>query len=132
MGGEKKFQESGGFSEYEYKAVGMTKNGIKILEKVDGGSANLPIHSNTPFTAYAVRDSKTAELKQISIYGGPDGRQKIKDLDWSHKHTNPDGKVFLLGQIHVQTYKGISQHSKYARKPSKKEKRIVMIARYGA
>lgn len=131
MGGSKKFDDFGNLKEQTYKTVGITKNGVKILAKIGGGSANLPMFSNTPFTAYAARDSKTSELKQISIYGGKNGRQKVKDLDWSHRHENPDGTVFLQGQIHVQMYNSKGERIDYARKPSKKEKRIVMIARYG-
>lgn len=131
MGGTKKFDDFGNLKEQTFKTVGITKNGIKILEKIDGGSASLPMYSNTPFTSYAAKDSDTSLLKQISVYGGKEGRKKIKDLDWSHKHTNPDGKTFPFGQIHVHIYNEKGKRSNYARKPSKKERRIVMMARYG-
>ena len=123
MGGSKKYNPNGGFTEQTYKTVGITANGIKILEKIKGGSSSLPIHSNTPNTMYAVRDSKTKELKQVSAYGGKNGRNKIKDIDWSHEHA-----PYI--DIHVHEYNKDGQKIK-VRKPSKKERRIAMRVRNG-
>lgn len=120
MGGSKNYISSGGFSKQEYKSVGKTKNGIKILEKREGGSSSLPLYSNTPNTVYAIRDSNSKALKQISFYGGKDGRIKIKDLDWSHEH-----KPYK--SIHVHEYDSAGVR-KRVRKPSKKEKRIVLMS----
>ncbi len=126
MGGTKYYLETGGFSYYDFKTIGKTVNGIKILEKINGNNSSLPLYSNTPYTMYAIRDSKLKTLKQITIYSsGKDGRQKTKDLDWSHGH----GK-FSKGEIHVHIYEE-GKKLKYYRKPSKKERRIVMKALYG-
>lgn len=89
------------------------------------------MNSNTPYTMYAALDTDKGFVKQISVYAGEDGRQKIKDIDFGHKHTNKNGTVFLENQIHVQVYDKNGVRSNDARKPSKKEKRLMKIALYG-
>lgn len=130
MGGSKKYLSEGGFSEQTYRQVGTTSNGIKIIEKIDNKSSNTPINSNTPYTMYAANDSHSGELKQISVYGGQDGRTKIKDIDYGHEHINTNGKRFAENEIHVQLYNGTERLTD-ARKPSKKERRLMMMALYG-
>ncbi len=129
MGGTKKYLESGGFTEQTYKQIGTTANGIKIIERNDG-SRNTPAFSNTPNTMYAKLDDK-GRVSQIAVYGGNGGRQKIKDIDIGHTHTNLDGTVFNKNQAHVQEYGGTTRFSNNARKPSRKEKRLIMMARNG-
>ena len=126
MGGSKQYLESGGFKNQTYEQTEVTSNGIKILRKIGNKSSNLPMYSNTPYTMYASRDSESGALKQITVYGGKDGRQKAKELDWGHGH----GKI-KEGNIHVHRYVNGKKDINYYRKPSKKEKRIVMMAIYG-
>ena len=128
MGGSKTYQPEGGFSEQTFEKIGTTENGIKIIGKVGGGSAKTPMYSNTPNTEYAILDN-TGRVKQISVYGGKDGRQKIKDIDIGHSHTNKTNKKsFGENEIHVHEYKD-GVRSQTARKPSASERRKLMIAR---
>lgn len=135
MGGEKEFQPEGGFSEQNYSQVGTTENGIKIIAQNDG-RGKTPTFSNTPRTTYAKLNSK-GQLNQISIYGnGNDGRGKVKDIDIGHIHKNRNskGKVtrrIKSNEIHVHEYDSKGNKISNARKPSKKERRLLMIARYG-
>lgn len=94
MGGSKKYLSDGGFSEQTYKAVGVTANGIKVLEKVDEASRNLPQYSNTPGTVYASLRSNDLP-KQITYYDGE--RRHYKRIDLDHDHPPKTG-------IHVQTF----------------------------
>ena len=131
MGGTKDYLSGGGFGKTRYQQVGMTANGIKILKRDDAEFPNTPKYSNTPNTMYAARDSRDRRVKQVTIYGGgSDGREKSKDIDIGHGHTNPDGRKFLENEIHVHVWSN-GGRSPYARKPSKKERRLLMIARYG-
>ena len=111
MGGSKDFLESGGFSKYEYKTVGVTHGGIKIIEKVAGGSAALPGRSNTPGTVYAVLRADGTP-KQIMVYGNDRIQQKRIDLD----HDHPPQKGF-----HVQYFDG----RKTSHTLSSEEKRMI-------
>lgn len=131
MGGTKQYLQSGGFENQTFKQVGLTSNGIKILRKVDAENSATPAHSNTPYTMYASKDNQKGIIKQISVYGREDGRQKIKDIDFGHEHTNPNGLYFSKKDIHVQIYDKNGKRSNIARRPSKKEKRIMMMALYG-
>lgn len=66
------------------------------------------------------------------MYGaGKNGRGKHKDIDIEHEHKNPiNKKVFGANEIHVHEYiDGV--RSGEARKPSKKERRLLTVARYG-
>lgn len=138
MGGSKQYLSDGGFSEYEYYQVGTTQNGIKIIKDPKTGNTNTPLRSNTPFTAYAKIDKKTGLINQVGVYGGKDGREKIKDIDIGHKHDNTIKrnrktvilKSFSKNDIHVHEYSG-TKRSEIARLPSKKERRLLMIARHG-
>lgn len=130
MGGTKDYLEEGGFGITRYTALGVTENGIKVLKRDDTDYPNTPLHSNTPNTMYATRDRRDGRINQVSLYGGENGRTKTKDIDIAHLHTNPNGRQFSPEQIHVHDWIN-GERSKYARKPSKKEKRLLMIARYG-
>lgn len=125
MGGTKQYEKYGEIREPEYKQVGVTSNGIKVLQGLNKNSSGLPRYAHTPFTMYATTDSNTNELKQISGYGGKSGLVKIKDLDWSHPH-----EEFKKGDIHVHIYENGIKTKKY-RKASRKERRIVYMARNG-
>lgn len=101
MGGNKDYLESGGFKVYRYEEIGYTDNGIKVIKKKDG-IANTPMNSNTPNTAYAKIDDATGLINQISTYNG---RQKSKDIDIGHIHTNPENKKrFEESDIHIHDY----------------------------
>lgn len=138
MGGSKDYISDGGFSKYEYNQIGTTENGIKIIKNPKAGNTNTPLFSNTPYTAYAKFNKEGTDVEQVSVYGGIEGRQKIKDIDIGHHHDNKikrNGKKivtksFAETEIHVQEYNG-TKRSEIARKPSKKERRLLMIARYG-
>lgn len=132
MGGSKNYNSDGGFSEYDFKQVGTTANGIKIIEpKNKGDNTKTPMFSNTPNTMYV----KTSDglVNQVTAYGrGKDKRAKSKDIDFGHPHTNPDKKLsFAENNVHVHEYDENGKRSNYARKPSKKERRLIMVARYG-
>lgn len=138
MGGSKKFLPDGGFSEYEYYQIGTTQNDIKIIKNPKASNTNTPLFSSTPFTAYAKFDKDGTSVEQVSVYGGKDGRQKIKDIDIGHKHDNKIKrnrkkvvlKSYAENDIHVHEYNE-TKRSDIARKPSKKERRLLMIAKYG-
>lgn len=138
MGGSKDYIEEGGFAQYKYQQIGITENGIKIIKDPNAGNTNTPLLSNTPYTAYAKFNKSGTLVEQVSVYGGTDGRQKIKDIDIGHHHDNIKKrnrkkiivKSFDETEIHVQEYNG-TKRSEIARKPSKKERRLLMIARYG-
>lgn len=134
MGGSKNYNPDGGFSEQNYNAAGRTANVIKIIEpKNKNDNRNTPMFSNTPNTMYAKTDVKSGLVEQITVYGnGADKRAKLKDIDIGHNHTNPDKKSsFGRNDIHIHIYNENGNRSNYARKPSKKERRLFMIARYG-
>ncbi|MBQ3006767.1 MAG: hypothetical protein IJD78_04310 [Clostridia bacterium] len=138
MGGSKDYISDGGFSKYEYNQIGTTENGIKIIDNPNANNTNTPLFSNTPYTAYAKLNKEGTDVEQVSVYGGIDGRQKIKDIDTEHHHDNKIKrnrkkvvlKSFSKHEIHVHEYAG-TKRSEKARKPSKKERRLLMVARYG-
>jgi len=139
MGGTKAYLPSGGFKEQAFESVGTTANGIKILKRVNGRSST-PTFSNTPNTMYAKKDSN-GRVDQISVYGQPENsRAKRKDIDIGHRHYNRDANGrktthFSIGDVHVHEYRmnseGIPIRQQNARKPSRKERRLLMVARYG-
>lgn len=134
MGGEKDLIESGGFKEQKFEHIATTTNGIKVL-RAKSGDNKTPTYSNTPGTMYAKSD-RQGKVNQVSVYGrGGDGRGKMKDIEMGHNHRNKiNGKTvqrFKPQQIHVQEYSANGQRKSWARKPSKKERRIFMLARYG-
>ncbi len=133
MGGSKKYLKSGGFTEQTFRQVGTTANGIKILARKSDGGSSTPAYSNTPNTMYAKIDKNSGLVNQVTVYGnGKDHRAKMKDIDIGHPHTNPDGKLkFKKNEVHVQEYDKNGNRSNYARKPSKKELRLLMTALYG-
>lgn len=133
MGGSKNYNPDGGFSEQEYESKEQTANGIKIITKKGHSHSNTPSYSNTPNTKYAKTNSRNGLVDQVAVYGRDnEQRGKIKDIDTDHKHTNPDKKTrFNDTDIHVHIYDENGNRSNYARKPSKKERRLFMIARYG-
>ena len=130
MGGTKRYQEAGGFDYQTFEQIGTTSNGIKIIKEI-GGNSTTPMYSNTPYTMYASIDSRSQMIEKISVYRSEKGRRKIKDIDLGHEHTNPDGRYFPADEIHVQIYDSNGIRSNIARRPSKKEKRIFMMAFYG-
>ncbi len=133
MGGSKKYNPDGGFTVEEYESKEQTANGIKILNKKGHSHSNTPTYSNTPNTMYAKTNSRNHLVDQVTVYGnGKDHRGKLKDIDTDHPHTNPDGKKsFKSTDIHVQRYDENGVRSEYAEKPSKKERRLLMVARHG-
>ena len=132
MGGSKKYDPGVGIKTQTYKQIGITSTGVKIVTKIEGTSENTPLYSNTPYTQYAALEGKTRKLKQISTYsGGVDGREKIKDVEMGHEHTNKkNGLHFGINDLHTQVYKNGIRDSE-ARKPSSKEKREFYMALYG-
>lgn len=132
MGSSKWYKENGAPGA-EYKVTGQTANGIKIVKAVDDNSQKTPLFSNTPYTMYASLKGDTGKVKQITAYGkGKDGRAKLKDIDIGHKHTNKsNGLRFRETDIHVHGYDENGVRSNEARRPSKKEKRLIMQALHG-
>lgn len=134
MGGSKEYEANGGFKNTKFKVKYITLNGIKIIETKDNAKRpQTPMFSNTPGTMYAKVDNKSGLVNQVSIYGrGADKRAKLKDIDIGHKHSNPDNKLkFYEADIHIHDYDENCRRSSFARKPSKKEYRLIMVARYG-
>lgn len=135
MGGSKTYLPAGGFTEKTYKQIGTTANGIKIIKRKDSNNSAAPAYSNTPHTMYATINMETNTVKQIAVYGGNDGRKRIKDIDAGHDHTNfAEGKPlkkFKKNEIHVHEYDENGRRSNIARKPSKKERRLITMALYG-
>ena len=131
MGGSKLYKMDGGFAKQTFEQTGIV-NGIKVVRGIGRDNSNPPLYSNTPYTMYASINKTTGNINQVSVYGGKGGRAKIKDIDTEHEHKNKYmGKVkqvFAINQIHVQEYKD-GQRYKNARKPSKKERRLLMLAR---
>lgn len=97
MGGSKQYEPRVGIKEKTYKTVGTTSGGIKVLEKKNGGSANLPQYSNTPGTKYASMRTEDGRPKQIKYYDSNGKHYKRIDID--HDHPPKRG-------IHVQFFDG--------------------------
>ncbi len=130
MGGTKDYLKSGGFIKQGYLEVGII-NGIKEIDKIGAKNNNTPMFSNTPYTMYASRNTKSGDIQQVAIYARGDGRGKFKDIDIGHPHKNKDAKQreFLDYEIHVHVYSDDDLRGRIARKPSKKERRLLMLAR---
>lgn len=132
MGGTKQYIESGGFYKRTYEQIGTTPNGIKITKQIGAANSTTPLYSNTPHTMYAATD-KRGTVKRITVYGRKNGRDRFKDIDLGHKHSNiADGKkvkTFTESDMHVHDYDANGVRNKIARKPSKKERRLIMMAR---
>ena len=88
MGGSKKYISDGGFSLYEYNQIGTTQNGIKIIDNPRANNTNTPLFSNTPHTMYAKLNKEGIMVEQVSVYGGKNGREKMKDIETEHQHDN--------------------------------------------
>lgn len=107
MGSQRKYNPSGGFSEYLYIQKGdviRASNGVegKVVEKIDGSSYDgLPIFSNSREVYFKVNDK--GEVVQARIYKD---RKPVCDFDFDHEHTNPkSGERFQSGVVHVQEWK---------------------------
>lgn len=99
MGGFKKYNPAGGFSEYLYHADGepITAGGItaKVVTRIDDDAfhSSLPLYSNTG-TAYMKRsDEEGHEIEQLRIY---QDRKAVLDFDWGHSHGD-----HMKGTVHV-------------------------------
>ena len=98
MGGFRKYNPEGGFSEYLYRQDGqpVIANGItaKIVTRIDDDSfhSSLPSLSSTS-VAYAKRSDLNGEIEQLRIY---ENRKAVIDFDWGHKHG-----LFNKGIVHV-------------------------------
>ncbi|MCD7722729.1 MAG: hypothetical protein LUH82_02080 [Clostridiales bacterium] len=133
MGGSKKYLKYGGFTEKTFRQEGLTANDIKITVRKSDGMPSTPLYSNAPYTMYAKVDNDNGLVSQVAVYGkGEDHRAKLKDIDIGHTHKNITGNLkFDKKDIHIHEYDKNAVRSKIARKPSKKERRLLMIARYG-
>ncbi len=120
MGSSKSFDSAGTLMKYEWQKI-IVANGVKVLYKKDGRQST-PILSRSPNSIYARISTKTGKIDQISVYNA--NRNKIKDIDWGHDHTNEDGTRFNKGEIHVQEYQGVERRSNSARKPTKSEQKL--------
>ena len=127
MGGSKGFAERG---EYTFESVG-TISGIKVLKGIEGtGKHGLPMFSNTSdaYIKPANLKSRITEPVSIRVMMGQTG---FKDIEWGHPHTNPDGRSFKKGEPHVHDLIPGGGHSPYARKPSKRERRLIRMVQNG-
>lgn len=98
--------EKGRRSEYVSLEPARTVNGVKgHLIKKGGDSdthTNLPYYSNTSDVYF--RQNKNG-VCQARVYVG---QKKYLDFDWSHAHTNSDGKK--LFEIHTTDHHGLGLH----------------------
>ena len=89
--------ERGRRSEYVSLAPARTVNGVKghLIKKVGDSDThtNLPYYSNTSDVYF--RQNKNG-VCQARVYVG---QKKYLDFDWSHIHTNIDGRRFKKGTI---------------------------------
>ena len=104
MGGFRKYNPEGGFSEYLYHQVekAVTAGGItaKVVIRIDDDSfhSSLPLYANTS-QAYAKRsDEGGHEVEQLRIYKD---RKAYLDFDWGHGH----GRC-VSGVVHVHVSSG--------------------------
>lgn len=99
MGGFKKYNPEGGFSEYLYRQVGdsVTANGItaKLVTRIDDDAyhSSLPAFSNTSEAYAKCSDQGNHEVEQLRIYKD---RKACIDFDWGHKHGD-----CISGVVHV-------------------------------
>lgn len=99
MGGFRKYNPEGGFSEYLYHQVGETvsANGItaKIVTRIDDDSfhSSLPAYSNTSIAYAKCSDKGSHEVEQLRIY---ENRKASIDFDWGHRHGD-----CVAGVVHV-------------------------------
>lgn len=95
--------EKGRRSEYESLAPAVTINGVKghLIKKVGDSDThtNLPFYSNTSDVYF--RQNKNG-VCQARVYVG---QKKYLDFDWSHVHTNSNGRKFDRDTVHVQVWK---------------------------
>lgn len=104
MGGFKKFNPEGGFSEYLYRQVGevVTVNGItvKVIAKIDDEDfhSSLPYFSNTSDAYAKLSVSSGHEVEQLRIYVN---RKAAIDFDWGHAH-----RACSEGVVHVHVISG--------------------------
>ena len=95
--------ERGRRSEYVSLEPARTVNGVKghLIKKVGDSDTHtsLPYYSNTSDVYF--RQNKNG-VCQARVYVG---QKKYLDLDWSHAHTNSDGRKFKRGTVHVQVLK---------------------------
>ena len=89
MGGYKKYNPEGGFSEYLLRQVGdpITVDGltVKVVTGIDDKTfhSELPSFSNTS-SAYAKKsDEYPHDIEQLRIYVD---REACIDFDWNHEH----------------------------------------------
>lgn len=99
MGGQRHYNEDGGFSEYLYYSVGdvIQADGLsgKVIAKSGDkvGHSSLPNYSNT--STHYFRMGKDGHIDQMRVY---ENRKMKLDFDWGHPH----GKKFPKGLVHVQ------------------------------
>mgnify|MGYP006988921557 FL=1 len=95
--------ERGRRSEYVSIEPARTVNGVKghLIKKVGDSDThtNLPYYSNTSDIYF--RQNKSG-VCQARVYVG---QKKYLDFDWSHVHTNSNGRTFEKGIVHVQVWK---------------------------
>lgn len=94
--------EKGRRAEYVPLERARTINGVKghLIKKVGDSDThtNLPYYSNTSDVYFR---KNMAGVCQARVYVG---QKKYLDFDWSHTHSNSDGRKFDRGSIHVQAW----------------------------
>ena len=95
--------EKGRRSEYVSLEPAKIVNGVKghLIKKIGDSDThtNLPYYSNTSDVYF--RQNKNG-VCQARVYVG---QKKYIDFDWSHVHTNSDGRKFERWVVHVQVWK---------------------------
>lgn len=95
MGSRGAFLSQGGFSEpLKYQEIGKIE-GVKILEKKNSASNNLPERANTA-AAYIAYD-QNGRPKQLRVF---EKRFPVLDIDFSHSHHHSLAK----DDFHVHEY----------------------------
>lgn len=89
MGGFKKYDPNGGFSEYLYRQIGdtITVGGltVKIVTRIDDDAfhSSLPMYSGKSDAYAKCSDKGDHEVEQLRIYKD---RKACMDFDWGHAH----------------------------------------------
>lgn len=137
MGNQRQYRSDGGFTDYLFKTdtrfEPFVENGLqaKVIESIDPNPnvpRQLPQYSNTS-VVYLLADTK-GEVIQCRVYD-KQSRRPILDFDWSHLHTNTNGKEFPPDIVHVHPW-GLNSRGEYKRSNYAHYMTDIEFTRYGS